>query len=625
MHGQERRIGDWIADRYEIFDIHTGGMGVVFVVYDHQGASGQRVLAIKALRDEFLRDRRSIARFTAECDAWIRLDRHPNIVRAYSVRELEGKPHVVLELVTGGDLRRWIGTPRLDIPQILRFAVQFCLGMEHAAQKGLQCHRDIKPENLLISEGGTLKITDFGLAKVRDESSWSGEYVPEPIPLAGAEEPSHRPRSPASTPHRPPSPPPTPPTSRGSLGATVDYAGESEPILPATLAPAPEWFTRSAGLAGGSNATISWSPEPEDAGSAAEVAARDPGPSAERTRSEVAARAGVTRAGAMLGTGPYMAPEQFRDAKAVDMRADIYSFGIVLFEMLAGHRPFQGDTYEKLARQHERAEPASIARYVPSRYAKIARPLDRIVQRCLAKTASRRFASFFELRRVLARCLWLATREALKPPTELELEAWELTNKGTSLGILGRHDEERAGYEAALRVKADYVPAWFNQAAALGDSGHPDEAVEHADVALHLNPQSVPALINKALALNLLGQADRSLTLLSEAARLQPRDPDVWFGRAFVLLNRGNLEGARSALDQSLRLRPNDPQSLYALGVAVARTAPWPEAETLFTAAGDRASALAVADYYDRGELPRLRHIPWIRRTEDSATEVAPG
>ena len=622
MLGQERRIGDWIADRYEIFDVHTGGMGVVFVVYDHQGPSGQRVLAIKALRDEFLRDRRSIARFTIECDAWIRLDRHPNIVRAYSVRELEGKPHVVLELVTGGDLRRWIGTPRLDIPQVLRFAVQFCLGMEHAAQKGLHCHRDIKPENLLISEGGTLKITDFGLAKVRDESSWSGEYVPEPIPLAGAEEPTHRPRSPAPKPRLPP-----PPPSRGSLGATVDYAAHPEPIVPATLAPRPEWSARSLDPDGGSKATIAWSPGSGDAGAADEGSDLNPMPAAERPGPgpEVAARAAVTRAGAMLGTGPYMSPEQFRDAKAVDLRADVYSFGIVLFEMIAGHRPFQGDTYEKLARQHERAEPGSIVRHVPSRHAKIARPLDRIVHRCLAKEASRRFASFFELRRVLARCLWLATRESLKPPTELELEAWELTNKGTSLGILGRHDEERSGYEAALRVKADYVPAWFNQAAALGDSGHPDEAVEHADVALHLNPQSVPALINKALALNLLGQAERALTLLSEAARLQPRDPDVWFGRAFVLLNRGNLEGARSALDQSLRLRPGDPQSLYALGVAVARTATWADAEALFTAAGDRASALAVADYYDRGELPRLRHIPWIRRTEDSATEAVGG
>src|SRR5437868_6604238 len=110
----ERCVGDWIANRYEIYDIHYGGMGVVYIVYDHEGSAGQRVLALKTLRDEFLFDRKQIARFINECNTWIKLERHPNIVRAYSVQELEGKPHVVLELVTGGDLRKWIGTPRLD-------------------------------------------------------------------------------------------------------------------------------------------------------------------------------------------------------------------------------------------------------------------------------------------------------------------------------------------------------------------------------------------------------------------------------------------------------------------------------------------------------------------------------
>jgi len=46
-----RRIGDWIVDRYEVFDIHVGGMGVVYIVYDHRGESGRHVLALKTLRD----------------------------------------------------------------------------------------------------------------------------------------------------------------------------------------------------------------------------------------------------------------------------------------------------------------------------------------------------------------------------------------------------------------------------------------------------------------------------------------------------------------------------------------------------------------------------------------------
>ena len=640
MQAMERRVGDWIADRYEIFDIHTGGMGVVYVVYDHQGASGQRVLALKSLRDEFLRDRRSIARFTTECNAWIRLDRHPNIVRAYSVQELEGKPHAVLELVTGGDLRRWIGTPRLDLRQALRFAIQFCLGMEHATQKGLHCHRDIKPENLLISDGGTLKITDFGLAKVRDEASLAGESDSDPIPLVGLEE---------TLPPQPPAPAPAAPGRRGPaphVAETIDHVpgggyDDEGPIPPAALAPRPDWRAVPTGSWGSSVPTLSYDPgtglartgpgggsgafegiplasgSDRNAGAGAGAGPGPGGPSAG------AGRGGITRAGVMLGTGPYMAPEQFRDAKAVDLRADIYSFGIVLFEMIAGHRPFQADSYEKLARQHEKVEPPSIVRHIPNRHNRIARPLDRIVQRCLAKQAAKRFASYFELRRALDRCLWHVAREKITPPTEGELEAWELTNKGASLGTLGRHDEERAGYEAAIRVKPDYVAAWFNQAAALGDSGHPEEAVEFADVALHLNPRSVPALMNKALALNALGRPDLALGLYSTAAHLQPRDPEVWYGRAYVLLGLGNIEGAKSALDQALRLRPAYPEALYALGVALSRSGPWADAEGFFAQAGDRPSAQAIAAHNDRGELPNLRKVPWVRRTEDSAPEAA--
>ena len=90
-----RRVGDWIADRYEIFDIHTGGMGVVYVVYDHQGVTGQRVLAIKTLRDEWLRDPEWKSRFAVEGQLWAGLGSHPNIVHAYSVEEFDGKPHIL--------------------------------------------------------------------------------------------------------------------------------------------------------------------------------------------------------------------------------------------------------------------------------------------------------------------------------------------------------------------------------------------------------------------------------------------------------------------------------------------------------------------------------------------------
>ena len=143
------------------------------------------MVALKTLRSELLRSRIRVSRFAAECRLWVQLGEHPNIVRAHSVEVIDGRPYVVLELIQGGDLNRWIGTPRLDLGQALRFSYQFCLGMEHALRQGLHCHRDIKPGNLLVTEDGTLKITDFGLARVSEEMVAVRPELPDgSIPLA---------------------------------------------------------------------------------------------------------------------------------------------------------------------------------------------------------------------------------------------------------------------------------------------------------------------------------------------------------------------------------------------------------------------------------------------------------
>ena len=252
---------------------------------------------------------------------------------------------------------------------------------------------------------------------------------------------------------------------------------------------------------------------------------------------------GVTEAGAILGTVTYMAPEQFRNAKDVNSLADLYSFGVVLYEMIASRPPFQGDTVAKVARQHAHTIPPSLVPYIPKRYARFAKAIDKIVRHCLEKDPARRFASFAELRLALSRALWWVAREKVASPTEVEHDAWELTSRGVALGTLGRLDEERESYEEAIRVKPDYVPAWFNLAAVLGDLGRPREAIEYADLALHLNPTSVPALINRGLALHALNRPEEALACFDTAAHLQPRDPAIWTGRALVLLGQGNAGG----------------------------------------------------------------------------------
>ena len=113
----------------------------------------------------------------------------------------------------------------------------------------------------------------------------------------------------------------------------------------------------------------------------------------------------LTRTGARLGTGAYMAPEQSRDPRSVDVRADIYAFGVVLFEMITGSLPFNGRSVDALSRQHSRHKPASIIPSVRHRHAKLAKQVDEIVQRCLKKEPAARFSTVAELRMALKQIL----------------------------------------------------------------------------------------------------------------------------------------------------------------------------------------------------------------------------
>jgi tetratricopeptide (TPR) repeat protein len=169
MTAPQWNVGDRIENRWEIHKILRGGMGVVYIVFDHEL---RQPFAMKTYQDEVFARSPGVAEgFRREALTWVNLDVHANITQAYGVETIAGKPFLILELIGGGDLGAWIGTPRLvgNLPQVLRFAIQLCDGMVHAGSKGMRAHRDLKPQNCLIAEDGTLKITDFGLAKVLDE------------------------------------------------------------------------------------------------------------------------------------------------------------------------------------------------------------------------------------------------------------------------------------------------------------------------------------------------------------------------------------------------------------------------------------------------------------------------
>ena len=167
----ELKIGDWIKNN-EIYDIKKGGMGIVYIAYDHKE---HKPYAIKTFQDKFLNKKQPIDSFLLEVETWLKLGVHQNIVMAYSVENIANRPYIFLEVVTGNinygsDLRGWISNKALDVDTTLSFAVQFCMGMEHAVrtfkEEGASfVHQDIKPDNIMITHDNIVKITDFGIVK----------------------------------------------------------------------------------------------------------------------------------------------------------------------------------------------------------------------------------------------------------------------------------------------------------------------------------------------------------------------------------------------------------------------------------------------------------------------------
>ncbi len=156
------KIGMIIGDRYEILEkIGTGGMSDVYKAKDHKL---NRFVAVKVLKQEFGENENFVSKFRIEAQAAAGL-MHPNIVNVYDVGEEGGIHYIVMELVEGITLKKYIEKKaRLSVKEAISIAIQVSMGIE-AAHNNHIIHRDIKPQNIIISKEGKVKVTDFGIAK----------------------------------------------------------------------------------------------------------------------------------------------------------------------------------------------------------------------------------------------------------------------------------------------------------------------------------------------------------------------------------------------------------------------------------------------------------------------------
>jgi len=272
-------IGKTLLHYTIIEKLGEGGMGEVYRARDTKLG---RDVAIKILPEDMYRDPERRKRFAREARVIAALN-HPNIVTIHSVEEFEDRPFLTMELVKGKTLRDSITEQGMSLGVFFSVAVPLVDAVCSAHAQGIT-HRDLKPANVMLNDEGRLKVLDFGLAKLFQES--------------------------------------TGPEDDRTVGADVD-----------------------------------------------------------------------TQAGRILGTVSYMSPEQV-EGKPLDGRSDIFSLGIVFYEMLTGRRPFAGDSNASTISSILRDNPPSVTEIKET----LPRHLGRIVRRCLAKDPDRRYQSALDLR-----------------------------------------------------------------------------------------------------------------------------------------------------------------------------------------------------------------------------------
>lgn len=276
-----------VIGNYRILSIlGGGGMGTVYHALDTRLG---RPVAIKFLSEKWINDPVIQQRFMREAQANSRLN-HPNICTVYDIGQHGNQPYLVMEFLKGETLKERLAGRPLDVPTLLDWTIQICKALEFAHSHGI-VHRDIKPSNVFVTEGGTVRLLDFGLAKL----------FPETYALDDPE----------------------------STTAHHDY---------------------------------------------------------------------LTGEGHALGTVSHMSPEQAR-GEELDHRTDIFSLGIVLYEMATGKLPFDGTTSAVIFDQILNREPVPVSRQPGSSPLNI----DAIVSRALAKDASLRYQTAHQLAADLAR------------------------------------------------------------------------------------------------------------------------------------------------------------------------------------------------------------------------------
>ena len=366
MSGLEHYVGEVLDEKYRLEHLlGQGGMGAVYLA-THLGT--ERYVALKLISPQFMRNNEFVERFKREARAAGRL-RHPNVVDVtdFGFAPLKAGPvaYLVMEYLDGCTLGDVLAEEkRLPLEWVADILDQVCSAVHEAHQQGI-VHRDLKPDNIWLEPNRLgsyrVKVLDFGIAKLGETST---------PPLDG---------DPAATIIDDPNPPSltNPHLESDTL---LRPAGDESQTRAFTVKPDGEAVgtvmqkgpvTEAFGHEDDDGTLLFDQGTKGSARHTAHIATSPQGPA-------------LTRVGAIMGTPLYMAPEQCGGGH-VDTRSDIYSLGVIAYQMLAGEPPFEGNT-STVMRAHRENKPQDLH----ERDGKIPKRVAAVVMSALAKNPAER-------------------------------------------------------------------------------------------------------------------------------------------------------------------------------------------------------------------------------------------
>ncbi len=258
---------------------------------------------------------------------------------------------------------------------------------------------------------------------------------------------------------------------------------------------------------------------------------------------------------AVVGTLPFMAPELFYDMKNSGQKSDIYSFGLVLYMMLAGKNPMYSKDPLEVINNHLTVIPETPRALNPE----VPPDLDDIVMRCLEKDPAKRFESFTEIKSHMEQVYETAFAIKYKPPETREaLSEMDWINKGLSLGSLKRHKEAILTFDRALEINAGSVNALIQKGSMLINLDLNEDALQCIDRALQLEISNWEALSLKGEALWKLKRHDEALSCFDGALALKNDVPEIHCRKGRLLTELQRYDEALMHFERAIELNPKN-------------------------------------------------------------------